>query len=304
MTAPADCVDVAIVGGGPAGLSAALVLGRCRRRVVVFDSGVYRNARAHAVHGFLTRDGIPPEELRRLARAEIGRYDAVEFRDALVNGVVRENESSFVVHAEGRAPLTCRKLLLATGLIDELPRIAGAEELFGDGVHSCPYCDAWEFRDKPLVSCDRGGSYSTTLLQWSRELVVCSNGPAQIDGELLRRFDAMGVAIDERPIARFERDERHVRVIFEHGEAVRCRAVFVNARCRPRSDLAAKLGCKMDEQGGVCVDRHESTSVPGVYVAGDASRDALQAIVAAGEGAAAAMAINSALIRNGLARDG
>ena len=194
--------------------------------------------------------------------------------------------------------MRCRKVLLATGLTDDLPQIPGAEQFFGKGLYSCPYCDAWEFRDQPLAVYDRHGSYSVGLWQWSRDLVICSDGPPEMELETRARIERLGILVDERRIVRFERAGEHVIVVFERGETLRRRAVFVNARCRPQSDLPIKLGCKIDERGGVCVDRHESTSVPGVYVAGDASRDALQAIVAAGEGAAAAMAINSALNLN------
>jgi thioredoxin reductase len=288
-------VEVVVVGAGPAGLSAALVLGRCRRRVVVFDSGTYRNARSHALRGFLTRDGVSPEDFRRTARDEIARYGTVEIRQSAVIDVVRENERSFIVQAERADPVHCQKILLATGLTDDLPNIPGAGQLFGKGVYSCPYCDAWELRDQPLAAYDRHGSYSVALRQWSGELVICSDGPAEMEPKVRERIEKLQIPLDERRIARFERVAEQVLVVFDDGEALRRRAVFVNGSCRPQSDLAAKLGCQLDERGGVCVDRHESTSVPGVYVAGDASRDALQAVVAAGEGAAAAMAINSAL---------
>jgi thioredoxin reductase len=288
-------VEVVVVGAGPAGLSAALVLGRCRRRVVVFDSGTYRNARSRALRGFLTRDGVSPEDFRRMARNEIARYETVEFRRSAVIDVVRENERSFIVHAERGDPIHCEKLLLATGLTDDLPDVAGARELFGGGVYSCPYCDAWELRDQPLAAYDRHGSYAIGLRQWSRDLVIVSDGPAEMDPEIRARVENLQIPVNERRIARFARTGEHVLVVFDDGTELRRRAVFVNGSCRPQSDLAMKLGCQLDERCGVCVDRHESTSVAGVYVAGDASRDALQAVVAAGEGAAAAIAINSAL---------
>lgn len=146
--------DVAIIGGGPAGLSAALVLGRSRRSVVVIDDGHPRNARSHAVHGFLTRDGAPPEELRRLARAELEPY-AVKLVDETVEDARHEGARFHVVTKSGASFVT-RKLLLATGIKDCVPKIKGIDALYGSSVVQCAYCDGWEFRDQPLAAYGGG----------------------------------------------------------------------------------------------------------------------------------------------------
>ncbi|MEZ0334294.1 MAG: NAD(P)/FAD-dependent oxidoreductase, partial [Gemmatimonadales bacterium] len=143
-----DCI---IVGGGPAGLSAALMLGRCRRRVLLCDVGGQRNLRSHAMHGYLTRDGVSPAEFLRLARAELGRYGTVECRELEIVEATRE-DGGFAVCAADGTRLNTRKLLLATGVIDELPAIEGLDALYGTSVHHCPYCDAWEWRDRPLAA--------------------------------------------------------------------------------------------------------------------------------------------------------
>src|SRR4051794_12723796 len=177
--------DVLIVGGGPAGLSAALVLGRCRRRVLVVDSGRPRNAAARAMHGYLSRDGIRPRELLRLGRAEVERYgvevlDAeVDSARALAPGEVSDPCAGFEVVTEVGQRFRSRKLLLATGVQDVLPPIEGAERYFGRGVHHCPYCDGWEHRDRNLVAYGAGHAatgLALSLRTWSGRVTTCTGG--------------------------------------------------------------------------------------------------------------------------------
>jgi thioredoxin reductase len=299
MASAPESVEVCIVGGGPAGASAALVLGRCGRKVVVYDSGRYRNAVAPAVHAFLTREGTPPDELRRLAREELARYPTVEVRPVEVEGAERDGDG-FVVSAADGSQLRCRKVLLATGLLDELPDVEGAAALYGKRLFHCPYCDAWELRDQPLAVYSRNAEYAYRLAQWTRDVVVCTDGEVEWDPGDLRRFAARSIAVDDRSVSRFERDGEGVRIEFDAGAPLWRRAVFFHLGCVTHSGLARRLGCEIDEKGGVRVNKYEATCVPGVYVAGDASRDVLLAIVAAGEGAAAAVAINSALDEDAL----
>ncbi|HXC50522.1 MAG TPA: NAD(P)/FAD-dependent oxidoreductase [Candidatus Limnocylindrales bacterium] len=303
MTTNIETCEVAIVGGGPAGLSAALVLGRCRRRVVLFDSGEYRNAASHAMHGFLSRDGLAPSELRRIAREEIARYETVEFRSERVENAVATGKGFELTTQSGRA-LRCRKLLIATGLVDDLPDVAGTEELYGKSIHHCPYCEGWEVRDQPLAAygCGdgAGGGIAVELLLWSRDVVLCTNGPCGLTDEYRAKLERFRIGLREERVRRFEGDESRIRIIFESGEVLERRALFFNTGSRQRSDLARRLGCEFDERGGVRCVKFQSTCVPGVYVAGDASRDALQVIVAAGEGSEAAVGINKALVEEDL----
>jgi len=294
-----EMADVAIVGGGPAGLSAALVLGRCRRRVVVFDSGRYRNAAARAMHGFLSRDGMNPVELRRIAHEEIARYATVELRTATVVDAKAVERGFEVVTADG-ARLRCRKLLIATGLDDELPDVAGTRELYGRSIHHCPYCEGWEVRDRPLAAygCgdEAGGGLALELTLWTSDVVLVTNGPCELSGDVRARLARRAIAVREERIARFEGDEDRVRIVFENGTMLERSALFFNTSSRQRSDLAQRLGCGFDERGGVVCVKFQSTGVGGLYVAGDASRDVLQVIVAAGEGSEAAVGINKALL--------
>jgi thioredoxin reductase len=299
--AQAEAYEVAIVGGGPAGLSAALVLGRCGRRVVLFDDGRYRNGPAAHVHGYLTRDGTPPAELRELGLAEVARYPTVERRRGRVSDAERDGDRFRIRSSAGE--VTAIMVLLATGLEDTLPGVDGAAELVGERLFHCPYCDAWELRDQPLAVLaqpdDRGAQFALTLSQWSGDLVLYTD-ELRAGDELAGRLAARGIVIDRRVPNRVSRDGAGIRLHFAGGEWAWRRALFFHLGARQRCDLAVRLGCRLDDLGGVEVDRRCSTGAPGVYVAGDSSRDILQAIVAAGEGAAAAVAINRDLIERGL----
>lgn len=296
--------DVIIVGGGPAGLSAALLLGRCRRRVLVCDSGQYRNAASRATHGFLTRDGSDPAESRRIACEQLRRYETVELRPVEVTDAVRVNDRFEVALPDGTR-LTSRKLLLATGVVDQVPAIPGLEPLYGRSVFHCPYCDGWEVRDQPLAVYGRGvrgRGLALELTAWSDDLVLCTDGPADLRVGDRERLARNGIVIREERIARLEgTDGLLERIVFTSGEALARAALFFNTGQRQRSDLPAKLGCQFTPSGDVWTGAYEASNVPGLYVAGDASRLVQLAIVAAAEGAEAAFAINTALLKKDLA---
>ncbi|HEX2217511.1 MAG TPA: NAD(P)/FAD-dependent oxidoreductase [Gemmatimonadales bacterium] len=294
-----DCI---VVGGGPAGLSAALMLGRCRRRVLLCDVGAQRNIRSHGLHGYLTRDGTEPSEFLRLARAELGRYETVECRDIEIVEAVREG-SGFALCAADGARLTTRKLLLATGVVDELPDIDGLDQLYGTSVHHCPYCDAWEWRDRPLAVYGRGEEASGLALSltfWSPDVLLCTGGD-ELPGEAAARLYAAGVKIREEPVVRLEgRDGKLDHIVFARGEPVARSALFVASGQRQRSNLAERLGCRFTEKGTVDTGTCEATNVRGLFVAGDASKEAQFVAVAAAEGSEAGMAIHKALMKEDL----
>src|SRR5579884_1378303 len=299
-------LDVIIVGGGPAGLNAALVLGRCRRRTLLFDSGQYRNAASPALHGYLTRDGCDPAELRRLGHEELRQYPTLELREALVVGVEALHPGYAVTLEDGERH-TCRKLLLATGVVDELPDVPGLAELYGTSVHHCPYCDGWEVRDRPLAVLGRGADGRGLALEmtaWSRDLVLCTDGPSGLDEGDRARLARHGIRVREERIARLEgRDGRLERILFVSGPPEERDALFFSSGQRQRAPFAQQLGARFAPEGCVLTDEHEATNVPGLYVAGDASRREQYVIVSAAEGALAAMAINTALIKEDLAAD-
>lgn len=295
--------DVVIVGGGPAGLSAALMLGRCRRRVLVCDAGEPRNGASKHLHGYLTRDGVDPWELRRLGREDLRQYGSVEVRDVRVVDAWCE-ASRFHAMLETGERIQSRKLLIATGVTDRVPDLPGVQELYGRSVFHCPYCDAWELSDAPLAIYGRGekgAGLAIELTAWSRDLILLTDGPSDIDAKHADRLRRNGIGVREDRIARLEgQDGVLERIVFETGESVTRRAMFFTTGQLQQSNLATKLGCVLNEKGTVSTGKHESTHLPGLYVAGDASRAIQWVVVAAAEGAEAAFSINQALVKEDL----
>ena len=294
--------DVIIVGAGPAGLSAALMLGRSRRRVLVFDTGRPRNAASRAMHGFLSRDGMSPSEFLRVAREQLKKYDTVECRDIEVIRAECSDARFHVTLADG-VRLAARKLLIATGVVDNLPDIPGFRELYGRGVFHCPYCDGWEFRDQPLAVYGRGArgfGLSLELTGWSRDIVLCTDGASEIEPDDLARLTRNGIAVREDRVARLEGDQSVERIVFENGDALARRAVFFTTGQTQQSELARLLGCEINDKGTVRTGKHATTHLTGLSVAGDASRAVQWVVVAAAEGAEAAFAINTDLLKEDL----
>lgn len=295
-------LDVVIVGGGPAGLNAALVLGRCRRRVVLCDAGNPRNACSRGVNGFLSRDGIAPGELRRIGRDQLAKYEGVSLHDGEVVDAKCLDEGFETRLADG----TCfrsRKLLLATGTEVELPDIEGLAELYGSGVFDCPYCDGWEEREAPIAVYgrdQRGKDFALELLGWSRDIILLTGGPSDLTKQDRDELSRNGVTLCEEVIERLEGHGRRLKQIrFSGGSTLARQALFFLPEDRGVSRLATRLGCDITDHGAAKTSTYEKTNVPGLFVAGDASRRVQFAIVAAAEGAMAAFAINSELLREG-----
>ncbi|MQA87913.1 MAG: FAD-binding protein [Streptosporangiales bacterium] len=262
--------DVIVVGGGPAGLSAALMLGRALRTTLVLDSGEYRNAPAAAMHNFLTRDGTPPRELRRLAREELAVYPTLEVRDLAVVGVEAAEGGFRVTLSDGTAQWASR-LLLATGLADDLPPVEGLAELWGRGVFHCPNCHGFEVRDVPIAVLGSGYRYAELALHLTRfgsDVALCGNGPADLGADMVHLLADHGVAVREEPIARLvARDGELEGIEFVGGPPLARRAIFTGSRLRQRSPLPAQLGCAGFDDGTIEVDDFGRSSVPGVYAA-------------------------------------
>ena len=295
--------DAVIIGGGPAGLNAAQLLGRARRNVLLCDTGKPRNAASHAMHGFLSRDGFDPSELRRIGRSELEKY-GIDIRD---HGAVRISGSldRFTLILDSGEKVEARRLLLAFGMKDQLPEIEGLRELWGRGVFPCPYCDGWEVKDEPLAALGNGAkalTFAFLLFKWSRNLILCTNGSSAIDAQGQGALRASGIEIKETPLKKIEAADGAVHLVFIDGTVLKKRALFFHSPGIPSSDLAHQLGCKMSEGGAVAVNAMCQTSIPGVYAAGDlAQPDGLpfppaSVIVAAGQGAIAGRAIDRELL--------
>jgi thioredoxin reductase len=292
--------DVIIVGGGPAGLSAALVLGRARRRVLVLDSGQPRNAPSPASHSLFTRDGTPPFELLRIGREQLQPYEKVDVRETQAVDAARDDDGAFSIALADGTRHRARRLILATGMLDKLPEIEGMRELWGTGVLHCPYCHGWEERDQPLALYARGEfavEFAGTLRGWSHDLVICSNGPSGLGDEERAKLARYQIDLREEVIARLEgKDGALGRIVFEDGSAIERRALFVRFPQRQHSDLAERLGCELTDRHQVVIDAYYRTSVPGVYAAGDLARPMQQVVLAAADGAHAAIILNHALL--------
>jgi thioredoxin reductase len=264
--------DAIIVGGGPAGLAAALTLGRSHRGVLLLDAGQGRNAPAAAVHNLLAHDGTPPAELRRIGREQLARYPDVELREATVADAHAPAEAGFRLELRGGDSVEARRLLLATGLADELPAIDGLAALWGRSAFHCPYCHGFEVSGRRLAVLGAGPErvrLALHLTSFTDDLVLCTNGEP-LPRDLAELLAANGVPVRGEPVTRFEGDgDRLERIVLRSGEPLDRDAVFIPTVLRQRSDLAGRLGCALLPDGCVEVDEFARTSVPGVYAAGD-----------------------------------
>ncbi|MET3696625.1 thioredoxin reductase [Bacillus oleivorans] len=290
-------LDCAIIGGGPAGLNAALVLGRARRKVILFDNDQPRNAVTHESHGFITRDGVSPKAFRDLAHQDIRKYPSAEIKKLKIAEVKRESSSLFkLVTHEGTSYLS-RKIIIATGLKESLPNVNGIRDYYGKSLFSCPYCDGWELREQPLVLIaeNQNASHLAKMIyQWSHDLVICTNGNkiiSETDEQLLKK---KGIRIKEERIIHLSgSDGKLETVVFEDGTEINRSGGFVTTELKPANDFAHSLGCEVNKSGGIIVDALGRTNVDGVYAAGDTTlAGPSQLIIAASEGSRAAAGVN------------
>jgi thioredoxin reductase len=289
---PWECI---IVGAGPAGLNAALVLGRARRRVLVLDNGAPRNRATHEMHGVLGHDGLDPADLRARGRDELARY-GVEVLSADVEAAATIDGG---VRLTWDTAQVTRTVILATGMLDEVPDIPGFGEVWGTSAHTCPYCDGFEHRDERiavLAAGARGEHLALLLRQWSDDVVLLSNGPHELAPDQLARVQAGGVPVIETPVVALDSaNGRLRRVRLEDGETLARDALFFYVGWRLRTDLARALGCDLRDDGSIVVDADQATSVDRVYAAGNCSDPRALVPTAAGAGVAAAVAVNARL---------
>ncbi|WP_238652042.1 NAD(P)/FAD-dependent oxidoreductase [Paenibacillus piscarius] len=299
---PANAVnaDAVIIGGGPAGLNAALMLGRARKLTVVIDAGQPRNAVTREAHGFLTRDGIAPFELRRIAIEQLAPYPSVSHIEDTVISIAGEDGAFLLETASGRK-ITSKKLLFAAGMKDRRLDIPGLAEVYGKSAFVCPYCDGWELRDQPLVLISRGEALkhmAPLLSGWSKRITVCTNGPDELTEAERDELRAHEIPLFDTPIREITSAEGMVNhVKLTDGTEIPCTGIFFRPELAPGTDLPQSLGCRVSELGILETSESGQTSVPGIYAAGDAVTMMHQSIAAAASGALAAAALNGELNR-------
>lgn len=295
-----DSYDVVIIGGGAAGLSAALLLGRARRRVAVIDSGEPRNVRAEHIHGYLTRDGVPPAKFLELAREEVRRY-GVDLIDATAEGVYPDRRVCLV----GGRTLVGRQIILASGLKDVLPEIAGADARWGRGLFQCPYCHGWEHQDQALAVLGTGESsiQQTQLVrQFSSDVTLFTHGMDSLDDEAAGSLAALGVkVVDGRVLSLVAGQENLTGVELEDGAIYPCDALFYEPGATVDTSIVKVPECRTLENGCVSTDEAGRSNVDGVWAVGNAADPAAQVIVAAGDAYRLAVAVNAQLIEDDLA---
>lgn len=298
-TAQTPRYDVVVVGGGPAGLSAALLLGRSRRSVLICDAGHPRNGGAISFNAYLSRDGSTPKDFRRICLGQLDRYPTVtRFKDTVKK--VQTKPDGFAVQFAHHRPVVGRTILLASGLIDELPPIRGLARLYGKVVHSCPYCHGWECRGKRIgvVGSTRAAAdLSVELGIWSSNVVLFTNGASTPAGQL-KKLRLAGVEVVRTPVLRLSQTAgKQLAVHLRHAVSDSLAALFLSPRQHQRCPIAKALGCKFSKKdGGIECNDRAFTGIPGVYAAGNASKGIQLVVMAAAEGAAAAVAINEALL--------
>lgn len=300
--------DVVVVGGGAAGLSAALVLTRARRNVAVVDSGQPRNAPAAHMQGFLGSDGVPPGELLAAGRSEVAGYGGhlVSRTVATITECAQTGAHAlrrFNVTLEDGSALRTRRVLVTTGLRDEVPDVPGVRERWGRDLLHCPYCHGYEVRDEPVgvlagdpATTAESLAHAHIIRQWSDDVVFFTNGTA-LTASQREQLVARAIGVVDEPVTRLAVENDQLSgVELESGRVIRRAAVFVRPHFVPNDDLLVRLGCATHDNGWVATDATGRTSVPGVWAAGNAVNPRAQVVTAAGEGSAAAIAINNDLV--------
>lgn len=293
-----DLQDVIIIGGGPAGLNAAVVLGRCRRKVLVFDTAQQRNRWSHGMHNYLTQDDILPHDFIKISHAEINKYGVQLIQKKIVRA--RKNEEGFfVVRDDGDVSYYAKKLLIATGLADNVPPIEGFLEMYGISVHHCPYCDGWEARDKKLGVYARnknGAELAMALKGWSNDVTLYTDGKNKVKPEQAEQLKALDIDIVRWPVQKLLGNNKQLtKIVFKNGESKDCDVLFFVNGYVQQCNLAETFDCEVSSKGVVITNRFQQTKTPGLYVAGDADKDMHLVVVAASEGAKAGVTINKEL---------
>ncbi|MDI3331300.1 MAG: NAD(P)/FAD-dependent oxidoreductase [Micrococcus sp.] len=293
-------VDALVIGAGPAGLSAALWLGRYQRATLVVDAGEPRNRHADLAHGIPGRDPVAPGELLAAMRAEVERYPEVCLRPGTVTDLRGDCESGFTAVIDGSDRVTAARVVLASGVSDQLPQLEGFEEHYGTDVHHCPACDGYEIRGQDVIvlgSGDQVPAFASELLDWAGtvRIITDTTGPA-FDAGQRRALDEHGIEVVDGPATALVGEPGALTgVRLENGTCVPGTSVFFSYAHRPAHQLAAGLGCELDDDGQIVVNGFQLTSVDGVYAAGDLTPGLQLVIIAMGQGVSAGVACATSL---------
>jgi thioredoxin reductase len=291
--------DVIIIGGGPAGLNAAVVLGRCRRKVLLFDHGKHRNRHSHGMHNYLTRDNISPGDFIKISYEEIKKY-GVKILHTEVKDAKKTSEEIFRIKDREGKFYHSKKLVLATGLSDILPTLKGAAECYGKTLFHCPYCDAWEFSGKKMGVYSKtksGIDLALALATWSNNITLYTDGKKYVKPKNMRLLEQKKINIALQPIASLQANNGRIKnIVFKNGEKQLCDALFFCSNYETQCGIAETLGCNLGKNKLVVTNKSQQTNIPGLYVVGDAAKDVQFVVVAAAEGAKAGVYINKELL--------
>ena len=292
--------DVAVVGGGPAGLCSALWLARYLHKVVVVDSGDPRNWETRGINGYLGHQGIRSPELRAIGREECTKF-GVDFVAGIVDRACDEPGELFSLELRNGAKIKARRILLAIGIKDVWPEIPGLERCYGETIHVCPDCDGYETRDKKTIVVGTGRKavgLALALTTWTQQIVICTNGEkAEMSQALLDTLKPLNIPVLEAPITCVLSKSKEIAGLeLEGGMSLDCERLYFAIAQYPADDLGAQLGCERDQIGRLVIDDRNHTSVKNVYAAGDIAPGPQMAINAAASGAIAAIAIHASLI--------
>lgn len=298
-----DCV---VIGGGPAGLNASLILGRARQNIILFDDNQPRNAVTNKSHGFITRDGISPTEFREIAQKELRKYPNINIKKKRVKKAYKEN-SLFMIITEDGEIYRAKKVLLATGIKEDLPKIDKINEFYGISIFSCPFCDGWELQDRPLaIIVENNGKidgshilhFVKMIYNWSENLIVCTNGHQILSLEQKRLLKNKGIKTYEQKIASLIEKNGHLeRIQFDDGTNIPCEGGFIGPEWKQSSSIGEELGCELNEHGAIKTDNFGRTNVDGIFACGDISLNGPSlSVIAAAAGSKAAIGVISELM--------
>ncbi|MFD1066556.1 NAD(P)/FAD-dependent oxidoreductase [Oceanobacillus locisalsi] len=288
--------DCAVIGGGPAGLNASLILGRGRQQVILFDDDTPRNAVTQESHNFISRDGVHPAEFKKASYEDLNKYPTISVQRNHVVDIV-PTASYFQIQTEKGQQYEAQRIILTTGLKDILPEIEGMHQFYGTSLFGCPYCDGWELKDLPLVyiaAYPHAFNSIKMVSNWSKDIVVCTNGKETISPQEKAILSQKNIQVIEDEILRLQGEGGQLKSIqFKNGNELHRQAGFISYKLQQAAPFAGRLDLESNGMGGIKIDPYGRTSRKGVYAAGDNAGGLPQQIVAAAEGSKAAISVLS-----------